>query len=227
MEELMSEKEMSSGIIEKNSIYGIVYCIENKIDTKQYYGQTSRDVNQRWRIHKSLAKKGKGEYLHKAIRKYGWDNFSKKIICSCGDQLSLDIMEDLCISIFNSLVPNGYNLRRGGHPSGKPTKLTKQKLSIITKKRFEDPKEREKLSIASQKRWENLEERKKLSDKTKERLKDPRNHPMYGKHHSEESKRKMSEKTKKRFEDPEERKKFWLNLYMNQLKISTQRNKNE
>ena len=41
------------------------------------------------------------------------------------------------------------------------------------------------------------EERQRLSEVAKERFKDPRNHPMYGKKHTEASKRKMSE-TKKR-----------------------------
>ena len=35
-----------------------------------------------------------------------------------------------------------------------------------------------------------------LSDKAKERYKDPTKHPMFGKHHSEESKRKNSESRK-------------------------------
>ena len=39
---------------------------------------------------------------------------------------------------------------------------------------------------------------RRLSEIAKERFKDPRNHPMYGKKHTEESKRKMSETKKRR-----------------------------
>lgn len=41
-------------------------------------------------------------------------------------------------------------------------------------------------------------EREHLSKIAKERFKDPSNHPMYGKKHSEESKQKMSETKKRR-----------------------------
>jgi hypothetical protein len=42
------------------------------------------------------------------------------------------------------------------------------------------------------------EECQRLSDVAKERFKDPRNHPMYGRKHSEASKRKMSETKRRR-----------------------------
>ncbi len=42
------------------------------------------------------------------------------------------------------------------------------------------------------------DERQRLSDVAKERFKDPRNHPMYGKKHSEAAKRKMSETKRRR-----------------------------
>jgi hypothetical protein len=42
------------------------------------------------------------------------------------------------------------------------------------------------------------DECRRLSEIAKERFKDPRNHPMYGKKHSETSKRKMSETKKRR-----------------------------
>jgi len=41
-------------------------------------------------------------------------------------------------------------------------------------------------------------EKKHLSEIAKERFQDKRNHPMFGKRHSEESKRKMSETKKRR-----------------------------
>lgn len=46
------------------------------------------------------------------------------------------------------------------------------------------------------------EQIRKISEAAKERFKDPTNHPMYGKTHSEEAKQKMSQAHKERLKDP-------------------------
>ncbi len=114
-------------------IYGVIYCLTNEINGKQYFGQTiQKNIEKYWRSHKNNAKNGSTKYLHNAIRKYGWVNFKKEVICKCGDGLSLGLMEDLCIQVFNTLAPAGYNLRRGG-VHGKLSEETKQKISIGNK----------------------------------------------------------------------------------------------
>ncbi len=93
-----------------NLDYGIIYCFKNKINGMQYFGQTtSKNIEKYWK-----SKQHGNTYIHRAIRKHGWNNFKKEIICKCGDALSLGLMEDFCIQVFNTLAPNGYNLRRGG-----------------------------------------------------------------------------------------------------------------
>lgn len=109
-------------------MYGVIYCLTNKINGKHYFGQTIQKVEKYLESHKWDAKNGSNRYIHRAIRKYGWDNFLKKIICECGDVLSLSLMEDLCIVNFNTLAPNGYNLKRGGY-HGKFSEELKEKLS--------------------------------------------------------------------------------------------------
>lgn len=53
---------------------------------------------------------------------------------------------------------------------------------------------RRKISEANKGKTHSLESRRKMSLLAKERFKDPRNHPMYGKYHSEEAKKKISRK---------------------------------
>ncbi len=83
--------------------------------------------------HKENAGNNSTQIIHRAIRKYGWNNFKKEVICYCGDKLSLDLMEDFCINIFNTIIPNGYNLRRGGS-HGKHSEETKMKISVSLSK---------------------------------------------------------------------------------------------
>ena len=111
-------------MVDKIENYGIIYCFTNKINRMQYFGQTV-NLKNRFKHHKNNKK---NTYIHNAIKKYGWDNFDKKVICKCGDKLSLGLMEDFCIQVFNILAPNGYNLKRGGI-HGKISEETKLKMS--------------------------------------------------------------------------------------------------
>lgn len=57
----------------------IIYCYTNKINNKKYVGQTN-NPERRQREHKSNAFNEKsvnyGSVFHKALRKYGWENFN-------------------------------------------------------------------------------------------------------------------------------------------------------
>ena len=68
---------------------------------------------------------------------------------------------------------------------------TKAKIKESLRKTWDNPEMREK----ARKAQENItqERRDKISKASKERLKNPENHPMYRKHHTEESRRKISE----------------------------------
>jgi len=111
---------------------GYIYKITNRIDKKIYVGQTIQDVEARWKDH--LKKGSNCRYLKSAINKYGLDNFDFKLVCITFDNL-LDDMEIKYIEQYNSLVPNGYNLRLGGN-SGRHNAETKQKISETLKKNF-------------------------------------------------------------------------------------------
>ena len=88
----------------------IIYKATNKINGIFYVGQTIRDIDKRKVSHKYNANKGCHFLFHKAIRKYGWNNFKWEVLCECSSKEELDEMEFHYIKQFNSLMPNGYNM---------------------------------------------------------------------------------------------------------------------
>ena len=75
---------------------------------KVYIGRT-HNFQDRMAQHKYEAKTNrKGFTLYKAIRKYGWDNFTKEIIATAPTQETAQILEEALIKQFNS-VKKGYN----------------------------------------------------------------------------------------------------------------------
>ena len=111
------EKNMSKNYI------GYIYIIKNRIDeSKVYIGQTRTSLSQRWTQHKSAARHDTkySSVLYNAINKYGEDNFEisqlEKIISESKDDLinKLNKLEIYYIKYYNSLVPNGYNITKGG-----------------------------------------------------------------------------------------------------------------
>ncbi len=150
---------------------GYIYLITNMINKKQYVGQTRRpDINERWRQHKMC--KMAGRHLAGAYEKYGIENFKYQIICICFDE-DCDRYEEEYIKKFNTMSPNGYNLKGGGHFS---------KLH---------PESIEKMKESLKKVWTE-EKRKEMSERFK-----GVNAPNYGKPISDEQKEKLSESGKK------------------------------
>ena len=92
----------------------IIYKIVSP-NNKVYIGRTN-DFNNRMAQHKhnAITKKLKNS-LYKAIRKYGWDNMSKEIICQVESDKACKLEEELILA-YNS-VKGGYNdsyLGKGG-----------------------------------------------------------------------------------------------------------------
>ena len=59
---------------------GFIYKITNKINNKVYIGQTCRDLQTRWREHKSKANCEYNNHLYNAMTKYGAENFIIELI---------------------------------------------------------------------------------------------------------------------------------------------------
>lgn len=101
-----------------------VYCITNLKNNKVYIGKTL-DPKNRFSDHKKVARGGKIIYgnqystIHKAITKYGEDNFSFKILHEYNSEISAFKGEIYWISFYKSNINKygkeyGYNLTDGG-----------------------------------------------------------------------------------------------------------------
>jgi len=142
-----------------------IYLITNLYNGKKYVGQ-SWDIAHRWKVHRY----SKEDYpLSRAIQKYGWDCFSKEILCKCRTQAALDRKEIAYIQLFMSTAPNGYNLAAGGN-YGK-----------------HHPESIEKMRVKATGRKASDETRQKMSDMRRGKA------TTTGYKHSEESRQRMSE----------------------------------
>ena len=97
-----------------------IYKYTNKINGKVYIGQTV-DLDSRLKSHLKSAKRGNKDAFHCAIRKYGIESFTYEVIDGALSSSELNYKEQHYIHLYNSLAPNGYNLRLGNQPS--PTML--------------------------------------------------------------------------------------------------------
>lgn len=88
-----------------------LYKITNLINNKVYVGITN-DYKRRWREHKT--NHNPKSLIAKAIRKYGKENFSFDILDSGMSLEQSEIRETETIQLVGSLVPNGYNISKGG-----------------------------------------------------------------------------------------------------------------
>lgn len=117
--------------------YGRIYLVTNKLNGKQYVGQT---------ITKH-SRHGHGHAIRAAYKKYGHSMFLYQPITQGNlNQNQLDCFEKFWIEVFDCLAPNGYNLEGGGRrgkyvyhaPSlgKKVSEETKLKMSAAQKRRF-------------------------------------------------------------------------------------------
>lgn len=103
------------------AVYSI-YCYINKINGKQYIGQ-SKNINRR--CHPSNYK-GCIKF-YSAIQKYGIENFSFKILEEKLNLEEVNEKEEYYITLFDT-INNGYNLKSGGL-NNQYSDLSKEKMS--------------------------------------------------------------------------------------------------
>jgi len=114
---------------------------------KCYIGQTTDSIKNRWRDHGYDAfdcKKDHCKLLNKAIRKYGLHAFSLECVDTCTHD-ELDTKEQFYIKSFNTMKPDGYNIKEGGS-SSKHTNETKDKIKQTLQGRKKSVTMRENLS---------------------------------------------------------------------------------
>lgn len=92
----------------------IVYKITNKINGKMYVGQSKKSAEDRFQRHIKAAKKKCNRYLYDAMNHYGYDNFVIEVIESDIEKERIDEREIFWIKELSTLIPNGYNMTKGG-----------------------------------------------------------------------------------------------------------------
>ena len=168
-----------------------IYKLTNTVNGKIYIGQTWDLVTDR--MGKNGCNYKNSTYVYNAILKYGFNKFEHEILVECKDQESADYLEDYFMLQYDSLNHDiGYNIKRGGSV-GKHSEETKRKISESLKNKQWSPE-------AIENRIEALHRRKgeKRPPKTKEesraiseRMKEwhtTHEHPMTGRHMTEEAK---------------------------------------
>lgn len=126
--ELSKRLGLSNTIIDNpEERYCEIYKITNLTNKKIYIGQAVSHIlnhkryrpyghNGRFKCHISEAfstKKNQSHYLNNAIRKYGVNDFVVELI-ECCEPCDANDREIHYIKEYNSLFPNGYNLKNGG-----------------------------------------------------------------------------------------------------------------
>src|ERR1035437_8077192 len=118
---------------------GLVYKFVNKINGKIYIGKTTDPIETRIFNHCNDARKKQGFYFHKALNKYGIENFTIYIIFKVNNLDLLNKAEIFFIRKYKSNNPKyGYNLTTGGE-GGKPNAMCLISLKRGVKRSFNDP----------------------------------------------------------------------------------------
>lgn len=192
-----------------------IYKVTNKINGKVYIGQ-SVDIGRRWRQHMTAED---DIYFHKAIQKYGVDNFIWEVIEKC-KKSELDERESYWIEYYDSFN-NGYNCTKGGdggpvmhgsdHPNWKGGVTSDpEHLKQYNKQYYETNKEKmkEKAKERSKEYYQaHKEQKKEYYETNKEKRKQ----------YQEEHKEKIKQQQKEYYEaNKEKRKEYDKQRYLNQ-----------
>lgn len=198
---------------------GRIYCITCLANGKLYIGQTVKPIEKRWKHHIKYAQSGCQYKLHRAIRKYGVENFTvEEVMWVEADDRQvlnskLDFLERFFIKRFN-IRYDGFNMTDGGEGFSSGSLSSTHRLNISRAKKG---KKRGNLSDEWKRKigesCKNLptpykgkplsqEHRRKISQGVREAYETGRkmkpnlkgsNNPFASRKHSEESKRKMRE----------------------------------
>lgn len=159
------------------NVFGTVYVLLNIITEKVYVGQTIKSPDLRRAEHIYKANGGCAYPLHRAIRKYGAENFIISMVVECEDKNQLDNKEMELISLLGGQNKFfGYNVTMGGE-GGSPflghahTEESKKKTSLALIGRKKHPGFGAKVSAGLKGKPKSAEHKEKLSGK---------NNPMFG-----------------------------------------------
>jgi len=176
-----------------------LYLVRNVLDGTMYVGKTVHTIRQRWWKHLSLARTGSNLHLHRAIRKYGAENFVVDPLVidqDFTDDQSLNDGERLMIRLLR-INCRLYNITDGGDGVSGHThsEETRRKISEVQTGRILSEEHRRKISAFQKSKILSDETRCKISVAAKNRTEEHRRKlgaANRGKVMSEEARRKMS-----------------------------------
>jgi hypothetical protein len=116
----------------------IVYKITNIVNEKIYIGQTTETLEKRFKRHSGY-QLNDNTYLHRAMKKYGVDNFKIEEIERVKNQKELDEREYYWIHYYNSHI-EGYNLKSSIGKCGGDTLSNNKNIKSIKEKISESKK---------------------------------------------------------------------------------------
>lgn len=119
---------------------GRIYCITCLPTGKLYFGQTVKPIEKRWKHHIKYAQSGCQYKLHRAIRKYGVENFTvEEVMWVEADDRQvlnskLDFLERFFIKRFNTRY-DGFNMTDGGEGFSSGSLSSTHRLNISRAKK--------------------------------------------------------------------------------------------
>lgn len=140
----------------------IVYKITNLINGKIYIGQTINSIEKRFYYH--CYDNRSNSAIHKAIKKYGKQNFIIEEIDKAACRFGLNYKERFWILTLNSLDKSvGYNLKSGGDCGGSPNKEIRQKIGDSNRGRVTPQIVKDKISKSLKNRIFTQEHKDRIS----------------------------------------------------------------
>ena len=132
---------------------GYIYKITCLTNGKGYVGWTKNTPKRRFNTHVYQAMHNRTEYLlHKAIRKYGRDQFSIEVLYSSNDLKLVKDLEARYIKEQNTFYQtgHGYNMTEGGDGTlgYKFSEEAKRRIGLVHKGKPKSSEQRKKMSIA-------------------------------------------------------------------------------
>lgn len=164
---ILFPREMNNPFDEKEQ--GVIYLLTAP-NGKSYVGQTwmylsdgsKKGMKGRWKQHVNLSNIGGNQLICRAIRKYGFKNFTQKVLVRTHKDF-LDPFEEMCIKMKNTLAPNGYNVQTGGKKM-RHTEESKKAMSKTMKEKLKCPDMRKKWSKAKIGKRQNGTRKKKRKE---------------------------------------------------------------
>src|SRR3990167_3700416 len=133
----------------KRRAFGYVYRVTCKANMKSYIGQTTSTVERRFSGHVYYTLRMDSQLpFHRALRKYGIEQFSIETLEECDSIEQLNRAEKHWILEFKTLVPGGYNCNTGGD-SFIVCDETKRRMSQACMGRKMSDETKKKISIAT------------------------------------------------------------------------------